>query len=91
MKIPQNNKIITSLEQLKTLYPDLIDESTVGTFPGEKYHINVDPTFQPKWTAPRPVPVHQQSHSKKNSTNVKARSHQTSDSCHIMDIMFCDH
>ena len=46
---PQNiNKIITSLEQLKTLYPDLTDESTIRTFPEEKYQINVDPTIQPK-------------------------------------------
>ena len=57
---PQNDKLIQSLEDLKTQYPDLIDETTIGTFPGDKYHINVDTTIPPKWTAPRPVPIHQQ-------------------------------
>ena len=57
---PQNDKLIHSLEDLKTQYPDLIDETTIGTFPGDKYHINVDTTIPPKWTAPRPVPIHQQ-------------------------------
>ena len=32
----------------------------MGTFPGQKYCINVDPIIEPKRTAPRPVPVHQQ-------------------------------
>ena len=54
-----NITVITSLEQLKETYPDLIDESTIGTFPGEKYHINIDPTLEPKRKAPRPVPAHQ--------------------------------
>ena len=45
-KIPQyNSDIIPSLDQLKKLYPDLLNESTVGAFSGEKYHINVDPTI----------------------------------------------
>ena len=35
----------TSLEQLKTLYLDLMNESTIGAFPGERYHINVNPTI----------------------------------------------
>ena len=56
----QNDKLIQSLEDFKTQYPDLIDETTIGTFPGDKYHINVDTTIPPKWTAPRPVLIHQQ-------------------------------
>ena len=44
----QNTTVVTLLEQLKETYPDFIDESTIGTFPGEKYHINVDPTIEPK-------------------------------------------
>ena len=57
---PQNDKLIHSLEDLKTQYPDLIEETTIGIFPGDKYHINVDTTILPKWTASRPVPIHQQ-------------------------------
>ena len=57
---PQNDKLIHSLEDLKTQYPDLIDETTIDTFPGDKYHINVDTMIPPKRTAPRPVPIHQQ-------------------------------
>ena len=56
----KNTIVITSLEQLKETYPDLIDESTIGTFPAEKYYINVDPTIEPKRTGTIPVPVHQQ-------------------------------
>ena len=56
----QNTTVVTSLEQKKETYPDVIDESTTGTFPGETYYVNVEPTIEPKRTAPRPVPVHQQ-------------------------------
>ena len=36
----------------------MINESTIGTFPGEKYHINVDPTIWPKQTVLKHVQIH---------------------------------
>ena len=69
-KIPQNNiKMVTSLEQLKKFYPDLLDESTVGTFPGEKYHINIGLTIQPKWQHQNPFQYINNHNLKRNSIN----------------------
>ena len=59
-EVPHNDNIIKSLDDLKLQYPDLIDETTISTFPGEKYHINLDASIPPKCTALRPVPLHQQ-------------------------------
>ena len=35
-EVPHNDNVIKSLDDLKLQYPDLIDETTVGTFPREK-------------------------------------------------------
>ena len=38
-------------DDIKRLYPELIDETEVGTFSGEPYHIHTDQTVQQKHTS----------------------------------------
>ena len=48
--------LVTSKEQILSSYPDIFEG--VGRFPGDPYHIQVDPYITPKETPCRPVPVH---------------------------------
>ena len=59
-KQPKSDDTVHSLDDIRRLYPDLINETEVGIFSGELYHIHTDPTVSPKCTVPRPVPGHQQ-------------------------------
>ena len=47
-----------NLEQIKEKYGDIFEG--LGKFPGEPYHINLDPAIPPKRVPCRPVPIHQQ-------------------------------
>ena len=53
--LPADGRIVTSLDQLKQQYSDLLDEKSVGTFKCDPYVIQLDPDVIPKKTAPRPV------------------------------------
>ena len=39
-------KIVKTKEQIKELYPELLEG--IGRFPGEPYHIHTDPSVTPK-------------------------------------------
>ena len=54
---------LTSLDEIKVQCKENFEE--IGTFPGKIYHINTDPSIQPKWLLCQPVPVHQQDEFKK--------------------------
>ena len=50
-------KLITQKEHIMDQYPDVFEG--IGQFPGEPYHIQIDPKVPPKQTPCRMVPVHQ--------------------------------
>ena len=50
------HKIITSQDQIICEYPDVFEG--IGKFPGQPYHIQVDPSVAPKQTPCRPIPIH---------------------------------
>ena len=54
--IPRRVKIVKSKEQIQEQYPELF--KGIGQFPGEPYHIHVNPSITPKQTPCRPIPVH---------------------------------
>ena len=59
--VPQENtprrvKIVKSKEQIQEQYPELF--KGIGRFPGEPYHIHLNPSITPKQTPCRPIPVH---------------------------------
>ena len=58
-----------TLEEVKKKYSDVFNG--LGKFPGEPYHINLDPEVPPKWIPCRPVPVHQQEEFKKQLTEMQ--------------------
>ena len=45
-----------SKEQIQEQYPELF--KGIGQFPGEPYHIHVNPSITPKQTSCRLIPVH---------------------------------
>ena len=49
-------KLITTYDQIKQHYLDVFEG--ISKFPGQPYHINIDPTVPPKQTPCRPVPIH---------------------------------
>ena len=53
---PDMNMLVTSKEQILSGYPDVFEG--IGRFPGQPYHIQVDPNVTLKQTPCRPVPVH---------------------------------
>ena len=61
---------LTSLPEIKRQYKDIFEG--IGTFPGEPYHINIDPNVPPKRLPCRPVPVHQQDEFKKQLNEMLA-------------------
>ena len=53
---PRRVKIVKSKEQIQEQYPELF--KGIGRFPGEPYHIHLNPSITPKQTPCRPIPVH---------------------------------
>ena len=53
---PKPMTIVKKKTDIKEYYPDVFEG--VGCFPGQPYHIQVDPKVPPKQTPVRPVPVH---------------------------------
>ena len=53
---PKKIKIVKSKEQIKECHPELFEG--LGRFPGEPYHISINPSITPKQTPCRPLPVH---------------------------------
>ena len=51
-------QLVTSKDDIIKYFPEILEG--LGKFPGEPYHINVDPNVPPKCLPARPVPVHQQ-------------------------------
>ena len=51
-------QLVTSKDDIIKYFPEILEG--LGKFPGEPYHINVDPSVPPKCLPARPVPVHQQ-------------------------------
>ena len=49
-------KLITSKDKILCVYPDVFEG--IGTFPGPSYHIQIDPSVEPKQTPCHPIPVH---------------------------------
>ena len=56
LKKPGMTKLVTSIEQILTSYPDVFEG--IGRFSGSPYQIQVDPNVMPKQTPCRSVPVH---------------------------------
>ena len=54
-KIPK--KLVTQKEHIMDQYPDVFEG--IGQFPGEPYHIQIDPKVPPKQTPCRMIPIHQ--------------------------------
>ena len=50
-------QLVTSKDDIIKYFPEILG---LGKFPGEPYHINMDPSVPPKHLPARPVPVHQQ-------------------------------
>ena len=53
---PRRVKIVKSKEQIQEQYPELF--KSIGRFPGEPYHIHLNPSITPKQTPCRPISVH---------------------------------
>ena len=51
-------QLVTSKDDIIRYFPEILEG--LGKFPGEPYHINVDPSIPPKCLPARPVPVSQQ-------------------------------
>ena len=49
-------KLITAHKQILQEYPDVFED--IGKFPGSLYHIQLNPTVNPKQTPCRPIPIH---------------------------------
>ena len=54
--IPEDNRIITTKEQILRRFPDVFEG--IGKFPGKPYEIQLDPKVSPKQTPCRPIPIH---------------------------------
>ena len=59
--VPQENtprrvRIVKLKEQIQEQYPKFF--TSIGQFPGEPYHIHVNPSITPKQTPCRPIPLH---------------------------------
>ena len=54
--IPTVPKVVTSQDQIMHECPDLFEG--IGQFPGQPYHIHVDPSVTPKQTPCRPISIH---------------------------------
>ena len=54
--ISEDNRIITSKEQILKRFPDIFEG--IGKFPGKPYQIQLDPKVPPKLTPCQPVPIH---------------------------------
>ena len=54
--IPEENRVITTKEQILTRFPDVFDG--IGKFPGKPYEIQLDQKEPPKQTHCRPIPIH---------------------------------
>ena len=50
--------LVTSKDDIIRYFPEVLEG--LGKFPGEPYHINVDPSIPHKCLPARPVPVHKQ-------------------------------
>ena len=54
--IPEDNRVITTKEQILIRFPDVFEG--IGKFPGKPYEIQLDPKVPPKETPCRPIPIH---------------------------------
>ena len=54
--IPEDNRVITTKEQILRRFPNVFKE--IGKFPGKPYKIQLDPKVPPKQTPCRPIPIH---------------------------------
>ena len=54
--IPEDNRVITTKEQILKRFPDVFEG--IGKFPGKPYEIQLDPKVPPKQTPCRPIPIH---------------------------------
>ena len=54
--IPEDNRVITTKEQILKIFPDVFEG--IGKFPGKPYEILFDPKVPPKQTPCRPIPIH---------------------------------
>ena len=54
--IPEDNRIITSKEQIIKRFPDVFEG--IGKFLGKPYQIQLDPKVPPKQTPCWPIPIH---------------------------------
>ena len=54
--VPEDNRIITSKEQIIKRFPDVFEE--IGKFLGKPYQIQLDPNVPPKQIPCQPIPIH---------------------------------
>ena len=54
--IPEDNRVITSKEQILKRFPDVFKR--IGKFPGKPYQIQLDAEVPPKQTTCRPKPIY---------------------------------
>ena len=64
-----NNSLTHNLGQIKEKYSDIFEG--LGTFLGEPYHIQLDPSVPPVHVPCRPVPIHQQEEFKHPLTDME--------------------
>ena len=53
---PKLDMVVASKEHILSRYPDVF--KSIGRFPGQPYHIQVDPNVAPKQTPCQTVPIH---------------------------------
>ena len=79
--VPQENtprrvKIVKSKEQIQEQYLELF--KGIDRFPGEPYHIHLNPSITPRQTPCKPIPVHlKQTFRQEIEKNTHCQSHQT--------------
>ena len=90
--VPQENtprrvKIVKSKKQIQEQYPELF--KSIGQFPGEPYHIQVNLSITSKQTPCRPIPVHLKQTFNKKLRNSCCWSHQTCPWNNTIDKQLC--
>ena len=88
--IPEDNRIITTKEQIMTRFPDVFEE--IRKFPGKPYEIQLDPNVPPKQTPCRPIPIHLKDAFKGEINKMlKAGGPETGARSNSMDQQLCAH
>ena len=84
-----NGQVHHTLEEVKKKYSDVFDG--LGKFPGEPYHINLDPEVPQKWVPWRPVPVHHTRGIQETADQDTASwGPSTCQTIHPMDLKLCE-